>query len=159
MSIQRGSAREEQSHCKSGYCSDSTETCKARPKLGEACSPYECPLDAYCKDGTCQPRKLPGSACDDGFISDLECLAPSFCKHGRCERLSFVCEAAQPGQTCTLLMACATNAYCDLLDDFTCKARYSAGAACETVSEVCDPKISYCDGSMTCAALKYRGEP
>ncbi len=183
-----GSGCEHDEECASGFCSDADEKCKKKPTLGDACLPFECTLDSYCRDGRCQARKAPGSSCDDSYYMDLECLGPSICRNGTCEKMSLECEPAQIGEMCTLLMACADDAYCDLLDKFTCAPRYQTGASCQTVlwrantcfddaycgngtcqsysgrgescaSIACDPSTDYCDSSdQTCHAKKYRGE-
>ena len=144
-------------------------------------------MDAYCKGGTCVPRKPPGASCDDSFYDDLECLAPAVCRRGRCQSVPLDCRGAPAGSICTMLVACADNAYCDLLDGFTCKPRPQAGQMCEPVpwrvntcasgaecsldvckpfaalggactDQSCDPHAAYCSSSSTCEPLKYSGE-
>jgi len=182
-----GSGCEEDRECASGWCSDFSEVCKTRPRLGEACGPYECPPEGYCLNGTCVARKRPGAACDASFTGDLECLAPSFCRFGVCEVMRLTCEPGPAGGQCTMLMVCEQGAYCDFLDGFTCKAQSAIGQRCESLmwANTCRPG-SYCaDGTCqayagegqscagracalthrcdpattTCRPLKYQGEP
>ncbi len=180
-----GSSCEYDDDCLSGWCSPS-DTCKIRPTLGEPCQYWECTLDSYCLNGTCELRKMPGAACDETFLNDAECLVPSICRNGKCETISLECVPAEPGEMCTFLMACSADAYCDLMDGFTCKRRSKVGESCVTTiwrvdtcmagshcqeekcvayaslgdscaDSVCDPHEGYCD-SGTCQSLKYGGE-
>ena len=160
--------------------------CRTQPGLGDACASWECPPYAYCLNGTCVSRKMPGAGCDEAFYDDAECLAPAICRNGKCVTMPLECIPGQPGEMCTFLMVCSEDAYCDLLDNFTCKKRSKAGEACtltmwradtcvtgafcqedvcvayaqlgeDCSTGPCDPRTSYCE-STTCAEKKYAGE-
>lgn len=126
-----GSGCRDDGQCQSGYCSIASRTCKARPVMGGACQPLECPTDAFCSNGKCAPRKGPGEACNPVLGQDPECFSPYLCQGGTCKPMGLECKPASIGQTCTLLSACADGAYCDILDHFTCKARAPVGASCD----------------------------
>jgi len=182
-----GSHCEDDEECLSGWCSPMGETCGVQPKVGDPCSSWECTRDAYCLNGSCVARKEPGARCDPTFYDDAECLAPAICQSGRCRTMPLVCEPARAGETCTFLMVCDADSYCDLMDSFTCKRRKrigqdcadtlwrantcEQGAFCENgtcvayaelgescASRTCEPTEGYC-ASGTCAPLKYAGEP
>jgi hypothetical protein len=98
------------------------------------------------------------------------------------------CEPSAPGEICAFLRVCSEDAYCDVLDDFTCQARVAVGEACDDflplstscvsgascnegactsyaregescAAAACDPALASCDPSTsTCRPLRFRGE-
>jgi hypothetical protein len=158
-----GAACDDDHYCQSGWCSPLNDVCKVQPGLGDPCSSWECPPHAYCLNGTCVSKKMPGADCDPDFYDDAECLAPTICRHGKCVTMSLDCYPAEPGEMCTLLMVCSEDSYCDLLDNFTCKKRSKVGETCTFTMWRADTCVTsaYCDTTQepyVCRAYAKLGE-
>jgi hypothetical protein len=158
-----GSACEGDEYCQSGWCAPMSDICGTQPGLGDPCSSWECPMYAYCLNGTCTTRKMPGAACDPSFYDDAECLAPSICRDGKCVTMPLDCYPGEAGEMCTFLMVCSEDSYCDLLDNFTCKKRSKAGQECTITMWRADTCVTtaYCDTTQepyTCKAYAQLGE-
>lgn len=156
-----GSQCDDDDECDTGFCNDD-ERCAMRPAIGGACtSSSDCFPKGYCSGGTCTAYAKPDQACT-GLDS---CAPPFICSNGKCTLISLSCEPAKSGSQCTWLQVCDETAFCDVLDNFTCKPKKTAGASCLRSTECptgqyCERRVctSYalagaeCDNDKLCAA-------
>jgi len=139
-----GSSCDWDEHCLSGWCSPN-DVCGTKPEIGDPCSGYgSCYPRGYCgPDGVCVAKAGPYQPCS-GYDG---CLDPYICLDGRCRPIPLTCAPAQPGAMCTFLMVCAEGAYCDQMDEFTCKPRKGEGQDCMRGEECREGMI--CSGTCT----------
>jgi len=118
-------------HCLSGWCNPDGY-CQVKPGLGDPCTGYgDCYPRGFCNNGFCQEKHGPGEECS----SYDSCFDPYICLEQRCRRIGLECAPAPAGSMCTFLMVCADDAYCDRMDNFTCKARHALGQLCGSSDE------------------------
>lgn len=147
-----GAACEADTDCLSGWC-NWNEQCQVKPGLGDPCTGYgDCYPRGYCSNSVCQPKNGPGEACE----SYDSCLDPYICLEGRCRRMGLECAPAPAGSMCTFLMVCAADAYCDRMDNFTCKTRKAPGLTCSSGDECRDGLVC---GPSGCATAPAADQP